>query len=532
MNNTCVCKNGWSGVSCHIPPVGAPRAARGDAGCGNWSVYGTLTLSNPGYAPTCDCSDTGGMTGAHCEVECVADADCWPGVCDTDVGRCVCEGLIAAGNKSSDGSSGTACYTDDHCPAGECIENMCITGWAGVGCKYAATDSCRSDLDCGLNRGRGEGGTCNRTCEGDDCVGVCACADGFTGLRCERELAGAGAPCVTSAECAGVTDVCVDLACALTGDACEEDFDCAQLCRDGVCATPADDDEEVSDAELGDIIMGMLDQLLTVEGIAQMAVEEYIIEGGIEWVGKRLATRTGGRRLVAKAARRAALRSARVAAQGAVTKAATTGAATIAVKQASLGITRAAVSKAMTKIATMGYSVAGWLLFALQMVGMVLDVDDAAGFNTQVPQGGVDMVMKKFLDTVNAMPELRDAGVQFPREYLPEYTTAWRADMQGDAVADKRLDLTLDYLDRLVINSNGKRIVSDWGVPATGVAVVTSPRNSALWAVAGKDAQVYAALSKWWWLILVLLGVVALTIGLGVGLTARKGRSRRGAALR
>jgi len=53
-NNTCTCQNGWTGTNCHIPPGGAVPTARGDAGCGNWGVFGTTTLGVSWYEPTCN----------------------------------------------------------------------------------------------------------------------------------------------------------------------------------------------------------------------------------------------------------------------------------------------------------------------------------------------------------------------------------------------------------------------------------------------------------------------------------------------
>ena len=527
-NNVCACEDGWMGANCHIPPFGQVPGHRGDAGCGNWGVFGTMTLGQSGYVPTCECAH--GMKGDRCEVECTEDGDCGHGTCDTTVGRCVCS---------------RRCYNDVDCPgSGTCnLDTLqCNSGWTGVKCTHALDASCSDDDDCGVSGGFGEGGSC----VGD----VCVCDPDYVGLRCERKLSSLQVPCNVSEDCAGRNDVCViraspgdrpchpdckteftGKACGLTGEACEEDYYCQVMCREGVCATP-ETPPEMSDVELGEKLEAILDQILTPEGIAQLVVEESIEELlSAAPVAAKLAAK-GGRRMVAAAARRAALRSTRVAAQGAVTRAVATNAASMAIKSTATATTRAAISKAMAKMAASGSTVVGWLYFALQVVGLVLDIDDAAGFGAQVPQGGVDMYLKKMVVAINDLPELHDVGVQFPREYLPQDTLEWGAAVLGEVREDQRINLMLDYIDRLAINSNGERIVTTWEDPARRAATVDDieesgvARNATLWTLAGKNAQVYAALSRWWWLLLVLTVTVALTVGLGVGLSARRGKVR------
>jgi hypothetical protein len=161
----------------------------------------------------------------------------------------------------------------------------------------------------------------------------------------------------------------------------------------------------------------------------------------------------------------------------------------------------------------------GALFFAIQVVGMVLDVDDAAGFNMQMSGGAVDAYMQKILRVVNEDPNLREAGVQFPREYLPDQTLEWRAKLQGDVADETRHNLILDYIAKLDVNANGATIRPTWQPLATDEP---PSRNPVLWAVSGRNSGSYSFLRKWWWLILVLGLLIVVTIGLGVGLSARK----------
>jgi hypothetical protein len=295
------------------------------------------------------------------------------------------------------------------------------------------------------------------------------------------------------------------------------------ICRDNLCTFPLIP-PEVSEQELSDMIGGMVDELLTPEGMAQFFAEEGIEDSPSVALLAFKKVKAFDKLLTFVVKRGLARRSATVSFAGAAPMV-TRGVVTTAIKNLSNQATRAvvkAVAQKMGAIATSGpFAV---LFFTLQAVGMVLDIDDAAGFNAQVPQSGVDMYMKKMLATINEIPELKDVGVQFPREYLPEHTIEYRSKLYGDVSNEKRTDLMLDYVDHLDINSNGNTIIRDWSRTPSSLATPPPVKNSTLWKLAGKNEKVYAALSKWWWLILVLSVVVVVTIGLGVGLTARKRR--------
>ena len=503
-NNTCTCFHGWTGTNCEVPPLSAPNPNIGDLECGNWGVFGSLTLNSPGYAPTCNCSNTD-MKGSRCEVECESSEDCGGGgVCDTTVGRCQCT---------------QDCFVDSQCDLGTCEGGKCTNGWTDVKCGRALSNQCNEDSECGHDQGHGS------------CVGnVCQCNLGFIGKRCEQQLAGTGESCTYSSDCkdALVNDVCVDNVCRELGNECKTHGDCKVICRDNLCTFPLVP-PEVSEQELIDTIGMMVDELLTAEGIAQFLSEEGVesLPTGLLYAFKKVKAFDKLMTTIVK--KGLARRSATVSFAGAAPMV-TRGVVTTAIKNLSNQATRAAVKAAAQKLgAGLASAPFAFLYFTLQTVGMVLDIDDAAGFNAQVPQGGVDMYMKKMLATINEFPELQEAGVQFPREYLPEHTIEYRSKLYGDVSNDQRTELMLNYVDHLDVNSNGNTIVREWTRPDS-VSYTTTPsppKNSILWTLSGKNEKVYGALSKWWWLILVLLVVIIVTIGLGVGLTARKRRRRK-----
>jgi hypothetical protein len=265
-----------------------------------------------------------------------------------------------------------------------------------------------------------------------------------------------------------------------------------------------------------------MDELLTADGMTQMAAEELIeaTPAFALWVGSR-----GWKRMISNFIKYKS--KTRIAPLGAQGRALTGSRLPGVLKAASNAKIRGAIKAAKAKVAKLNAKVFGPIMFTLQVVGMVLDVDDAAGFNAQVPQGGVDMNMTKMLQVFNEFPEIREAGVSFPREYLPEETLEWARFANNEVMTDHHLDLSLDYLDRLVINSNGERIKASWDEVDTARSDVAKEEmkevesGGMLWDLAGKNKDVHAGLKRWWWLILVLVCVIVLTLGLGIGLGLR-----------
>ena len=493
-NNTCSCHQGWTGTHCEIPPDTPPNPNIGDFECGNWGVYGTLVMGPAGYAPTCEC--VGGMSGDRCERECSVDTDCGTGTCD-EFGRCTCF---------------QSCFSDTNCEWGTCEAGRCTSGWTDVRCRRALSNECVQQTRKGkkgdecVGCGCGDGGTCvNRTC---------VCDADHTGLRCETKLAGTGEACVYSSDCKDVvvTDVCIDGTCEKFGNVCHTDEQCRVICRDNECTFPTVP-PSLSDLELSELITDILDEMTTPDGIAMVAAEE-----GIEQIPARMLVMKGGVKAASTLVKRyLAKRSATVAVEG-MTPVVTRSMARTAVKNASAYLARKGITSAILKMSTAASTGIGMLFVALQVIGMVLDIDDSAGFNTQLAQGDVDMYMRKMLQFINEDEFLHEVGIQFPYEYLPEQTLEWRTQFEGEVAWDEKHQLILDYISHLDVNSSGKTIIRSW----TPLSEPPPPKNSTLWALSAKNQDSYSFLEKWWWLILTLICVVVVTVGLGVGLSARK----------
>ena len=523
LNGACMCETHWSGSNCQIAPglTIPPPSSTGDVGCGNWDVYGVWTLGRPGYSPTCDCGTTG-MTGTRCETECVTNSDC--GVPGEAYAACLASGSETCGPPicSAVGrcECSRSCLSNFDCGADQCVDGVCTNGWTDVQCSRALDDTCGTDSDCG------EGGSCVN--------GACSCEYGYSGLKCEFKLGGTGESCSFDAECMGAGDVCVTrefemdrpcfsrgceteftgLTCGITGETCENDLDCSTACRDGACTLAS---APPGDPTVLDTIDMLVDQIFTAEGLLQLGAEEAVEEAPFR-LAKGLSTlhKAAMKRYAQRAVQRAASKQGGAGLANLVVK----NTAKNTVKQVSTTFVNQAMKKSLTKIATTASSVFGWLYLFVQILGAVLDVDDAAGFNSQIPSDSVTLFMRKMVVMVNEIPELVDAGVHFPREYLPSESIEFNVQAGGEPMDDIRVQLAEEYLSKLVVNSNGDRIVRNWVSEEVEVAAPT--RDSVLWPVSGKNTKVYDALSKWWWLIVVLTVVTVVTIGLGIGLSARR----------
>jgi len=309
---------------------------------------------------------------------------------------------------------------------------------------------------------------------------------------------------------------------------------CRTTCERAVC-TPFAAPPVISEAELDEQLAAMFDELLTADGLIQLAAEEAV-EEALEYAAglAAWAKARGLKRLITRYLRYKSVT--RVAPMGAIGRAATGSALPGILKSSSNATIRSAIKSAKLKLSKFNAKWGGSIFFALQVLGMVLDIDDAAGFNTQVPQGGVDITMAKMLQVINGFPEMQDAGVQFPREYRPEYTLDWARLVYNEVVINRHTDLSLDYLDRLVLNSNGERIAASWdefgtarseAAEAEAAAAAAALNKSILWKLSGQNPDVHTGLKRWWWLLLVLILVILLTLGLGLGLGLRKRKAAR-----
>jgi hypothetical protein len=232
-------------------------------------------------------------------------------------------------------------------------------------------------------------------------------------------------------------------------------------------------------------IAAVIDQILTPEGLAGLALEEALEEvAGYSFRYTKLALTATASRLRAQMLKTASGKA--------------------AARVSSRMVSR--IRTAVTKLATTAATGVGALYAMVEIVGLAMDINDSSGYNAALPQSFITQYMRDISSALNA--ELAEIGVSLPREFTPDDTIGWRAYFASDPVQLQTLKLASTYLDALVINSNGERITAP-------VAAATPPkppaRNPVLWALV-KNEDVYDNVKKWWWLGLMMLILLAMNV--------------------
>jgi hypothetical protein len=430
------------------------------------------------------------MLGARCQEECLTDAQCGGkgyGKCHTDVHRCECE-----------------------------------YGWSGKQCRVPSikTFKCTTDADCKWGATSDPAGKC------DIDTGKCKCNDGYSGQRCETQQVLIGDKCSVDEQCTGYDDTCDDSGkCKATQIDCNDNTDCAEICRNGVCATKYQPPTPTNES-IVKIVEEMFKSILTLDGLAALAVQIGAVQG-VEAMAEVLTD------MVARGAT-AAFKSliidivTKYAADGVtegiaggmiaqmVTQETMEKAATVAIDEGVDMIVSEAVS---TLLGPFGLVMSLFEVF--QIVGMILDIGDSAGMNEEITQNYITLFGKKMSEAVNTDPKLVSNNINIPFEYYPGNTIAFKAALETEEIKKKRMQYMTEYINALTVNSNGQTIQRNWTTPKEKDQENehnSSGLNQFLWSISNGSEDTFYTLQKYWWVILLVIVILIVLIGLNIGL--------------
>jgi len=152
------------------------------------------------------------------------------------------------------------------------------------------------------------------------------------------------------------------------------------------------------------------------------------------------------------------------------------------------------------------------LMFALQMFGMILDLFDKNGLNDQMLQSSLDMIGDQYYNVYNNSEQFKQLGITFPREFYPEYTTSWRAKLNGDDVQTIFYKDIAKYMGSLTTNSDGLAIIPAFYTEADLKRSELKSKYAAYWTMASGNEQTFDNLVKYGWMMWVGVSLVIAAI--------------------
>ena len=198
--------------------VGTAESAPADVNDAEDVAEGGIDAPEAGIDAPSECPDSSAGRGCAHDTQCGALSRC-AGKAPSDADVC-----CGAGN--------ACCSMDTDCCSSECFQGVCTSAY----------NPCSTDADCNdgescLARVRGGRTICIKL-RGSACVRPVECASyQCTGGQCACTQGGGG-PCKSDSDCCSVHEHCTDGLCSLAGEgaACTTSADCAQgACMNGQC---------------------------------------------------------------------------------------------------------------------------------------------------------------------------------------------------------------------------------------------------------------------------------------------------------
>ena len=403
-----------------------------DTGCSHGQCIGERCICDPGWS------------GDYCNIPspdfmCKEDKDCgtWDtfGTCHKNTGRCTCPlGWPYTPHCQ------TSCLSNEHCGMhGTCNKLLgkcdCKDEWSGLQCKTPPVDGkCTQDKDCGWDTSHG---SCDHT------TGQCFCNEGYYGSLCQNPK-------------------------LVPGQACNNDQECSKddTCVNNVCIGPEGPGATVEGIKV--IVEGIIDMLTTPEGLESLAIFVGAREG-IPWMIRKF-TEAGIKPFIKGATEEAVEVVASSIGQEAVVAGLTEGliAEATARQIVARGVENVATETATLEARTIAKKILsplGYILTVfdiIQILGIILDVADVAGFNEQLTMNILEIFRTKMYTMINQNDQMLKNHISLPMEYLAEHTPEFRLIMTSKENKDKMQKYMLEYLANLKVNSNGQTIVKNY----------------------------------------------------------------------
>lgn len=499
----CVCYTDtgepWTGTYCQTPPKDTVpctvsnadfRKAHGDGdlSCGNYGQFGVC--NNNGK---CNCGYTHPFSGTRCEKPATTHQGC---------------GAVPCNDRTQDCTNpiGMLNPENNRC---ECKRK----GWSGPQCRdvdEALADECTQDIDCGWGAEYSSASVCSKGADSSRCVCATDSAGNplFTGKFCQNMAPRVNAICSDDTQC-------------LKTQKCDK---ATHMCAGGDAADPSDP------GLLLDFANMLSSMFLTEEGLEQLALfhsvgmatdalKKYLAEPVFAAYMKNEALAQGEKYFASDAFK--ALSSKLPASMISDVVANT---ATDAVVEKT--VTMATDIAAKEAVASLFKLPFGEFFNVLMFVGMAIDMKDPAGLNTQMYQATIDAIMQMYVDSINNSQSLIDAGMSFPLLYGPENTVPFRLLYKSDDSFAKMNQYTIDYLDKLTINSDGKLIVPLFTSPSALALENDKDKYKALWWMSKGNDATFVRLKKHGWVLWLFLVLLVLLLVFWFVYNIKKGRNQ------
>lgn len=492
-NCNCYKDEGWTGTFCNTPPPNTPcvksdKAFRdshggGDKSCGNWGQFGVCNDDG-----TCSCGYVHPFFGDRCQNSSISDMGCGKiegtsevtGVLEPRSHTCTCP---------RKGWSGPQCRDVDENEANKCEKDV-DCGWGAEYSRYDPPSVCNVE------------------------TGECLCAKDnnghplFTGKFCQKLYPPRDAACSTDSDCGW-------------GQTCSaEDHAC----------TGGKDDGGGGEMSLVDKLESMpASMFMTQEGVEQLATFMTLADFGPAVIKKAMIA-------IKEAA--IAKMEAYMASDVAKTAAAVPEgiaadmAANAMSKMGSDAVVKATEESIMVKMGVELGAMVGSFVNMLMMLGMVMDLLDPSGLNSQLHQEQIDMTMDGMLEYINNSQSIRDNGIVFPQRFYPSETVPFQAKAKSTEMVNKQLAYQREYMDRLTVNSNGqliKPLTAAMNTASLAEAKLQEDKKkyTVTWSLSRGSDQMFSTLLKYGWIIWMGIAITLVAIITPI-LVLTVGKSKKG----